>query len=384
MDNGLKVKITGAGPSGILLAITLARLNSKILLYDLLSKETLLIKDKTYAITHSTRKILERFDLWEPLSSYIYAFNSLSISDTLIGDEVIFSLSDLDDDIKSFQDIGWVIKHTDLIKVFFDELSKYKNVSFVHLANQTSYPDNFDFEFVADGANSNYKRLNQVSFFKSSYNQACLTFKVFLRGNIEKRAYEVFRKEGPLALLPLGKNIYQIIWTSSNSKAKDRLNSSKSFLLDNLSTILPSDFKLDQIIGDINLFPISLSFNYPDFTFKKLIFVGDALHTFHPVGGQGLNACWRDVNEIYNLFSLRNYTKRNKFIYIKFKYYLLRFTDIFALVVVTDSLIKIFANNNIFLKPFRKIAFFLLSKNAFFRKLIINYMTKSLVFKTLN
>ena len=384
MDKGLKVKITGAGPSGILLAITLARLNIRILLYDLLPKETLLIKDKTYAITHSSRKILERFELWKPLSLYVYGFNSLSISDTLIGNEAIFSLSDLDAEIQSCKNIGWVIKHTDLMKVFFDELSKYKNVSFVHLTNQTLYPSDFDFEFIADGANSSYRRLNQVSYFKSSYNQACLTFKVFLRGNIEKRAYEVFRKEGPLALLPLGKNIYQIIWTSSNTKAKDRLNSSKSFLLDNLASILPSNFKLDQIIGEVNLFPISLSFNYPDFTFKKLIFLGDALHTFHPVGGQGLNACWRDVNEIYNLFSLRKNTRGNKFIYIKFKYYLLRFTDIFALVVVTDSLIKIFANNNIIFKPFRKFAFFLLNKKAFFRKLIINHMTKSLVFKSLN
>ena len=50
---------------------------------------------------------------------------------------------------------------------------------------------------------------------KKSYNQSCLTFKVSLRGHCEKRAYEIFRKEGPLALLPLEKNLYQVIWTSS-------------------------------------------------------------------------------------------------------------------------------------------------------------------------
>jgi len=38
---------------------------------------------------------------------------------------------------------------------------------------------------------------------KKSYSQSCLTFKVSLRGHCEKRAYEIFRKEGPLALLPL-------------------------------------------------------------------------------------------------------------------------------------------------------------------------------------
>ena len=133
-----------------------------------------------------------------------------------------------------------------------------------------------------------------------SYNQSCLTFEVLVRGNVPRRAYEIFRKEGPLALLPLDKNKYQIIWTATTSKSMDRLNSSKSFLLDNMSTILPEYFKLDQINSEINIFPVSLSLCLPIFNFKKVIFVGDSFHTFHPVGGQGLNTCWRDVNTIYD------------------------------------------------------------------------------------
>ena len=37
----------------------------------------------------------------------------------------------------------------------------------------------------------------------------------------------------------------------------DRLNTDKNFLMDNLSTILPDYFKLDQIVGEVNLFPVS-------------------------------------------------------------------------------------------------------------------------------
>ena len=60
--------------------------------------------------------------------------------------------------------------------------------------------------------------------------------------------------------------------------------------MDNLSTILPHQLKLDQIVGEFNIFPVSLSLNLPILNFKKLVFVGDAFHTFHPVGGQGLNS----------------------------------------------------------------------------------------------
>ena len=57
----INVRIIGAGPTGLLLAASLAKLNINIYIYDLLSKEDLISKDKTYAITHSTNKILKKF-----------------------------------------------------------------------------------------------------------------------------------------------------------------------------------------------------------------------------------------------------------------------------------------------------------------------------------
>ena len=57
MNNYLNFNIVGSGPSGLLLAISLAKLNFNIYITDLLTREKLINKDKTYAITHSTRKI---------------------------------------------------------------------------------------------------------------------------------------------------------------------------------------------------------------------------------------------------------------------------------------------------------------------------------------
>ena len=98
--------------------------------------------------------------------------------------------------------------------------------------------------------------------------------------------------------------------------------------MDTLSTILPDKFKLDQIIGEFNIFPVSLSLNLPVLNFKKLVFVGDAFHTFHPVGGQGLNTCWRDVNTIYDLFNKNTVITKMQLILFKFKYFSSRILDI--------------------------------------------------------
>ena len=383
MNNFLNFKIVGSGPTGLLLAITLSRLNLNIYLTDLLTREKLINKDKTYALTHSTRKILSKFNIWDKLNSYLHKFDSLSISDSLTSDFTILTTSDLDEDISSLDTIGWVVKHSDLMSVFFEEIDKMDNIFFKSSLNLSFEDINFDYKFISTGANSNYLKTSNYIDFKKSYNQSCLTFEVLVRGNIPRRAYEIFRKEGPLALLPLDSNRYQIIWTASTSKSIDRLKSSKSFLLDNLATIVPEYFKLDQIDSDINIFPVSLSLCLPIFDLRNEVFVGDSLHTFHPVGGQGLNICWRDVNVIYDIFN-RDLSQSKKSLNIfKFKYYFKRSIDIFSTIIITDFLIKIFANNNLLLFPLRKISFLLLNKSFLIKRIILNHMTKSLIFSSI-
>ena len=129
--------------------------------------------------------------------------------------------------------------------------------------------------------------------------------------------------------------MYQIIWTSSNAKAIERLNSDKNFLLDNLSAILPSQFKLDQIVGDVSIFPVSLTFNSPIFCLNKYIFVGDSYHTFHPVGGQGLNTCLRDVNAIFDILNKNSFYDSKFLKLLAIKYYFIRFLDICSIIAIT-------------------------------------------------
>ena len=380
MKNKLNFKIVGSGPTGLLLSIALSKFDCNIFLTDLLTKDRLIDKDKTYAITHSTRKILSKFRLWEKLEPYLFGFDTLSISDSLTSSITNLSFNDLDDDISSTKNIGWVVKHSDLMNVFFREIDNYENIFFMTPQKLLNKKILFDYQFFSTGANSLDKKLLGFVDIKKSYNQSCLTFKVSLRGNREKRAYEIFRKEGPLALLPLEKNLYQVIWTSSTLKSIERLNYEKNFLLDNLSTILPDDWKLDQIIGEFNIFPISLSLNLQLFNFKKIVFVGDAFHTFHPVGGQGLNSCWRDVNTIFDLLNKKFGKTKMHLMLFKFKYYSIRFFDIIFTMFITDSLISIFANRNLFLFPLRKLSFLLLNNFLFIRKMVLNQMTKSLIY----
>ncbi len=380
MKNKFNFKIVGSGPTGLFLAIALSKFDCNLFLTDLLTRDKLIDKDKTYAITHSTKKILSKFSLWKKLEPYLFGFDTLSISDSITSSITYLTISDLDDDISSAGNIGWVVKHSDLMNVFFREIDNYENIFFMTPQKLINKRILFDYQFFSSGANSLDKKVLDFINIKKSYNQSCLTFKVSLRGNFEKCAYEIFRKEGPLALLPLQNNLYQVIWTASTLKSVERLNSDKNFLMDNLSTILPNQFKLDQIIGEFNIFPVSLSLNFQLFNFKRLVFVGDAFHTFHPVGGQGLNTCLRDVNTIFDLFNKSISLTKMHLILFKFKYFSSRILDIILTMFITDSLISFFANRNLLLFPIRKFSFLLLNNFLFIRKLVLNQMTKSLIF----
>ena len=103
------------------------------------------------------------------------------------------------------------------------------------------------------------------------------------------------------------------------------MNSPKSLLLDYLSTLLPYGVEPDTIIDEPKSYPIKFSLNYSLHS-GKYIYLGETAHTLHPVGGQGLNLCWRDVTCLTNLVSYPLF--RNNKYFIPLFYSLFRIFDI--------------------------------------------------------
>ena len=82
-------------------------------------------------------------------------------------------------------------------------------------------------------------------------------------------------------------------------------------------------------------------------------------------------------------FNENNTITKMHLILFKFKYVSSRILDIIVTILITDSLITIFANRNYFLFPIRKFSFLLLNNFIFIRKLVLNQMTKSLIYSSI-
>ena len=367
----MNIAIIGSGLTGSLAAISLANAGCRVDLYERLTDDELINRDRTYAITHSSRKILEKNGLWKQFESHLVPFQYLNIIDYELNKKFQFLINDLSISDKKYLAVGWIAEHKNVMLTILKSISTIDNINRIptSIIPNTS---NYDLVVVADGSNSNTKKKLKTPSLCFSYDQMCITVKVLLRGVKSNEAFEILNSEGPFAVLPLGGDLFQIICSQSIEKGKYNMSKSKSLFLDYLSSILPYGIDLDTIVDEPKSFPINFVFNYLFFS-GKYIYLGETGHKFHPVGGQGLNLCWRDVDCLEKLIS--NKFLKNNHSFIPITYSLSRIFDVLSISIFTDSLVRYSRSNSYIFSLPRKFIFFLLKRCPIFRKFIINAMT---------
>ena len=367
----MNIAIIGSGLTGSLAAISLAKIGCRVDLYERLSDEELVNRERSYAITQSSRRILQNIGIWPTILPNLIPFQYLNVIDYELNKKVQFNVSDLNRKDRNNSCIGWIVEHQKIMKKILDFISNINNINKIPTSIVRN-TNNYDLIVVADGSNSATKKKLKTPSFTFNYDQVCITAKVLLRGVKPEEAFEILTPEGPFAVLPLGCDLFQIICSQSIKKGDYIINLPKSLFLDYLSTFLPSGTQIDTIIDEPKSFPIKFLLNY-SFHSGKYIYLGETSHILHPVGGQGLNLCWRDVDSITKLLSLP-YIKNKKF-FIPFLYSISRFFDVLSISFFTDSLVRYSRTNiTLFFIP-RVFVFYILKKYKKIRKIILNFMT---------
>ncbi len=367
----MNIAIIGSGLTGSLAAISLANAGCRVDLYERLSDEELINRDRTYAITHSSRRILENLGIWSNLVSELVPFQYLNLIDYELNKKVQFLITDLCKSDQKYSAVGWIAEHKKIMLSILDFISEIDSINKIP-TSVIPNTNNYDLIVAADGSNSTTKKRLKTPSFSFNYDQVCITARVLLRGIKSNHAFEILNSEGPFAVLPLGGDLFQIICSQSIVKGTYNMSLSKSLFLDYLSTILPYGIEPDSIVGEIKSFPINFIYNYSFFS-GKYVYLGETAHKIHPVGGQGLNLCWRDVDCLAKLTSI-SFFKNNPSI-IPLIYSLSRFVDVLSISILTDSLVRYSRMNyNIFVLP-RLFIFLILKKLSFIRYFMLNAMT---------
>ncbi len=372
-NKNLRIKINGAGPTGCLLALSLAQKGCKVNICDPLSIDSITCKSRAYALTQSSRLLLQKLQLWEQLLPYLCSFSKLTLEDCEIQKSVIFNCLDLSCLNQQSDAIGWIIEHKFLMMVIFKNILTSNNV---HTSIGDSYSFDgllFDFTVGADGINSPTRKNIGIGQYNIPYKQGCLTAKVIIRGANQNTAFEILREKGPLAILPIGKELFQVVWTDSLDNCIDRVSQTPAFILDQLAGILPEGLEPDLLLDKPAAFPVGICIAHC-FYKGRTILVGEACHSFHPVGGQGLNLGLRDVSILSDLLIGANKGKINIHSLPR-KYGNKRIVDVATITIFTHLLIILFSNRNRLLLSLRVIILNILSSFSYVRRFIMMIMT---------
>ncbi len=370
----MNIAIIGSGLTGSLAAISLAKAGCRVDLYERLSDDELINRDRTYTITHSSRKILENIGIWSNLVTDLVPVQYLNVIDYELNKKLQFLVSDLRISDQKYSAIGWIAEHK---SIMISILGLISNIEYINKIPTSIIPNtnNYDLIVAADGFNSNTKKKLKTPSLTFNYDQLYTSVKVLLRGVKSNEAFEILNSEGTLDVLPLGGDLFQIICSQSIDKGNFNMNISSSLFLDYLSTILPYGIEPDTMIDKPMSYPIKFSLNYSFFS-GKYIYLGESAHEIHPVGGQCLNLCWRDVDCLANIVSI-TFLKNNS-ITIPLIYTLWRFVDVMSISFLTDILVR-YSRSNIFILSLpKKFIFLILNKSTIFRKYILNVMSNGL------
>lgn len=147
---------------------------------------------------------------------------------------------------------------------------------------------------AADGARSQVRQQAGITTQGWDYWQSCLVATIAPEKFHNHIAYERFWPSGPFAILPIANRQCRIVWTAPHAQAQALLDLEEDQFLDLLQQRYGSQMGKLSLVGRRFLFPAKWMHS-TQYTGHRLALVGDAAHTCHPVGGQGLNLGIRDA-----------------------------------------------------------------------------------------
>jgi len=153
------------------------------------------------------------------------------------------------------------------------------------------------------------------------------------------RAFERFTADGPIALLPRGDG-YALVWTLLPAQAERLLACPDAAFLAALQSAFGATAGPFNGVSARGLYPLALR-AARKVTAPRVVAIGNAAQTLHPVAGQGLNLGLRDAWEFAQIAAehahdpgapsvLQSYAARRR-------------VDRWATIAVTDSLARVFA-----------------------------------------
>lgn len=146
---------------------------------------------------------------------------------------------------------------------------------------------------AADGANSKIRALAKMGITSWDYRQDCLLINVDLEDEAPAITWQQFYPSGPRSFLPLAGNKASLVWYDTPARIAQLTAMTPAMLEREVKRHFPEQLPACKVTH-FGSFPLTRR-HAQHYYQGRVILLGDAAHTIHPLAGQGVNLGFKDV-----------------------------------------------------------------------------------------
>ncbi|MGD2171611.1 MAG: UbiH/UbiF/VisC/COQ6 family ubiquinone biosynthesis hydroxylase [Gammaproteobacteria bacterium] len=157
---------------------------------------------------------------------------------------------------------------------------------------------------AADGRNSRTRALAGIEAEGGHYGQTAIVANVDTEFAHENTAWQRFLATGPLAFLPLANGQSSIVWSCDDEVVGPLLEADERGFCDALGKAF--EYRLGRIEASSERMSFVLGWHHcARWLSGRVLLIGDAAHSVHPLAGQGVNLGFSDVDLLARLITSR-------------------------------------------------------------------------------
>lgn len=393
-----EVIIVGGGMVGLSLALMLAKSNIAVKLLEAIQYPN--YDDANLAPYHSSFdarnsalsrrsvQIYQELGLWDALQEH-----AVPILEVHITEQGSFGKACLQAEQEKVESFGQVIENAWLGRVLLTQVRAEPLIELIDGVKVTSLTQDADLTYLeaqrgsevlklqsklviaADGRDSFCRKALGIGVDEHDYDQVAIVTTVQTSKPHNHVGFERFSPLGPLALLPLpGEYRRSVVWPVKKGTEHEWLGEDNDqHFLNALQQTYGDRAGKFQKTGRRFSFPLSQVLAEKQ-AVGRVVLMGNAAHTIHPVAGQGFNLCMRDAYVLVRYLKeqlaqqadlgdaamLQDYEKS-------------RLTDQQRVIKFCDSVVRGFSNQNPVLKLLRNTGLIAFDTIPGIKPLVANY-----------